>query len=444
VVLPSEPGFRRLARELRGGFFLRPGLITTGAVLMALLLSAWEERLTARGSWNPFLDRLFPPEPQAAYVVLGTIAGSMITVVSVVYSILLVVLTFTSAQFSPRALVGFVEDKVSQTTLGVFIGTFAYCLLILPAIRSKPEPFVPSIAVLGAMVLAVVCLVCLLFFIHHIGLSIQASHIVDRIARETEVVLDQVFERAPGTGITGERAEAVFPGLHSVPAPASGYIRAIDESGLLAAARRYDACVQVDRYIGQFVAAGMPLFAVSAAPRETGALEAACLDAFDIGPARTMEQDVEFGVLQIVDIALKAISPAVNDPTTAITCIDQLSRILARAARHEPPSPQLRDEEGRTRVLLRRTSFPRMLEVAFSQIRHYGRADVAVPLRMMRVLGELAAVTPNPAYREAIHEQARTLASACAQGFPEADRALLRERLSAVERAVGSSTAVPV
>jgi uncharacterized membrane protein len=134
----------------------------------------------------------------------------------------------------------------------------------------------------------------------------------------------------------------------------------------------------------------------------------------------------------------------VNDPTTAITCIDQLSPILARAARHAPPSPELRDEHGRTRIRLGRASFPRMLEVAFSQIRHNGRADVAVPLRMMRVLGELATVTPNPAYRDAIRDQARTLASACAQGFAEADRALLRERLAVIERAVGSSPAVPV
>jgi Predicted membrane protein (DUF2254) len=148
-----------------------------------------------------------------------------------------------------------------------------------------------------------------------------------------------------------------------VLAHVSSYIRAIDEAGLLEAARAHDAGLRVDRTIGQFVADGSPLLEVSPPGRSTAALRAACRWAFDVDPARTMEQDVEFGVLQIVDIALKAISPAVNDPTTALTCVDQLG---------EPPGATLHDTEGGARVALRRTSFPRLLDVACSQIRHYG------------------------------------------------------------------------
>ena len=426
---------QHIVRELSGGFVLRPGLITLSMAGLAVVLAAAEERVTAVKAWSDVLDRIFPPEPEAAYVVLGTIAGSMITVVSVVYSILLVVLTFASAQFSPRVLVAFVEDKVSQTTLGVFIGTFTYCLLTLPSVRSQPRPFVPSVAVIVAMVLAVGCLACLLYFIHHIAISIQASQIVDRVARETERILDQVLPITVAGLPPAEPAEPVTAGA-PILATGSGYIRTIDESALIAIAEAHDVALRVDRYIGQFVAEGTPLLGITPPGRATAVVEDACRQAFDIGPARTMDQDVEFGVLQIVDIALKAISPAVNDPTTALTCIDQLGRILVRAALREPPATVLRGRDGRIRVVIRRTSFPRMLDVAFSQIRHYGRGDVAVPLRLMRVLGELACTTRNIRYAFAIRDEARRLTAACAEGCPVDDRDRLSERLEVVERAV--------
>ena len=254
---PVRVGLRHVVRELRGGFVLRPGAITLALAALAIGLTAAEERITTVQAWSDFLDRIFPPEPEAAHVVLGTIAGSMITVVSVVYSILLVVLMFASSQFSPRVLVAFVEDRVSQTTLGVFVGTFTYCLLTLPAVRSQPKPFVPSIAVVVAIVLAIACLACLLYFIHHMASSIQASHIVDRIARETERVVDEVFP-LPLDGPPAEEAPDLIP--HGVPvlATRSGYIRSFDEAGLLAAARAADAVLRIDRHIGQFVVEGTP------------------------------------------------------------------------------------------------------------------------------------------------------------------------------------------
>lgn len=433
-------GLRHVVRELRGGFVLRPGAITLGLAALAIGLTKLEEQITPIGAWSEFLDRLFPPEPEAAHVVLGTIAGSMITVVSVVYSILLVVLTFASTQFSPRVLVAFVEDRVSQTTLGIFVGTFVYCLLTLPAVRSQPVAFVPSIAVIVAIVLAIACLACLLYFIHHMAARIQASHVVDRVAVETERILDELLSRPLGGPPTEDDVPAeIGPGA-AVLARRSGYIRSLDEPALLAAARAADAAVRVDRAVGHFVIEGTPLFEVAPADRATDALRAAGLHAFEIGPSRTMEQDVEFGILQIVDIALKAISPAVNDPTTALTCIDQLGRILARAAMRRPPISTLRDADGRARVVRPGTSFPRLLDVAFSQIGHYGKADVAVPLRMMRVLAELAGVARHGPYARAVRDQARRLSEACNQGFPDADRDELNLRLAAVERGVAAAS----
>lgn len=441
---PLRSPFRQILRELRGGFIFRPGAITFAMALLAPGLSALESNVMTSKAWSDFLDRLFPPEPEAAYVVQGTIAGSMMTVVSVVYSILLVVLTFASAQFSPRVLVGFVEDRVSQTTLGLFVGTFTYCLLTLPSIRSHPKPFVPSIAVIVAIIFAGACLACLLFFIHHIATSIQASTIVDRVARETERVIDQVLPHALSTDpapVPTDPFEPI-PGGVAVLSTVSGYIRSIDESGLLATAKAHGVVLRAERYIGQFVAAGTPVAMIVSEENASAEIRAATLRAFDIGPARTMKQDAEFGILQIVDIALKAISPAVNDPTTALTCIDQLGRVLVRAATREPAPKTLRDSEGRVLVVLQRTSFPRLLDVAFSQIRHYGKTDVAVPLRLMRVLGELALATNHAPYALAIRAQAARLASACSHIFPKDEQAELDIRLKAVENAVASRSSL--
>jgi uncharacterized membrane protein len=293
------------------------------------------------------------------------------------------------------------------------------------------------VAVVVAIALAVACLACLLYFIHHMASSIQASRVVDRIARETEAILDDIFPR-PLEDSPIEEAPVPMPAGIPVLAERSGYIRTIDQSSLLNTAQAFNVLLRIDRYIGQFVMEGTPILVATPRERVNDRLRGACLRGFAIGSQRTMLQDVEFGTLQIVDIALKAISPAVNDPTTALTCIDQLGRILLRAALREPPAATIRDRDGHPRVILRRTSFPRLLNVAFSQITHYGKADVAVPLRLLRVLGELAGSVRHPPYVAAVLEQARCLAAACALGFPEADRDELNERLAAVEEVAAS------
>ena len=156
--------------------------------------------------------------------------------------------------------------------------------------------------------------------------------------------------------------------------------------------------------------------------------------AFDLGPSRTLQQDVEFGVLQIVDIALKAISPAVNDPSTAISCVDQLSRILIRFASREPPESMLYDPPGVARVSILWTDFDRMLDSAFEQIRLYSQTDMAVSLRLLRALGDIAISTPDPLYRRTLAERGRRIVAGCAQKLGEEELREMRVRLAALER----------
>src|ERR1022692_1106706 len=175
---------------LRGGFLVRPLLISIALGLLGAVLSSLEETVPALSAWVPSV--LFPShaDPQVAQIILSSIATSIMTVVSIVFAILLMTLTLASMQFSPRILVSFVRDRVTQWTLGVFLGTFSYCMAALPAARSAPRPFAPVFTVLGAMILALACVAWLLFFIHHISHAISVNHIVDRIAAETLAVVD--------------------------------------------------------------------------------------------------------------------------------------------------------------------------------------------------------------------------------------------------------------
>ena len=420
---------RRAMYNLRGGFLVRPLIIALTLGCVGALLSWLEEMVPGVSAWVP--RAIFPShaDPQVAQVILAGVAASMMTVVSIVFAILLMTLTLASMQFSPRIIMSFSRDRVTQWTLGVFLGTFSYCMAALPAARSLPHPFAPVATVLGAMVLALTCVGWLLFFIHHISQAISVNHIVDRIATETESVIDEVMpwphwpERLQQTHPPPRTPDEV-----AVAAPESGYIRFIDTRRLLDLAKQYRARIRVLRRVGHFVPAGIPMAMVAKGERLDDDGRARLLSAFDMGPTRTLQQDVEFGVLQIVDIALKAISPAVNDPSTGINCVDQLSRIMIRFASRQPPDELMFDPPGVIRVSLGWIQFPRLLDAAFEQIRMYAKGDVAVSLRLLRALGDIAASTPDAEFRQILVERGWRTVAGCAEKLGPDEMRELRMR----------------
>jgi len=426
--------FRHITYNLRGGFLVRPLTITLVLGCAGALLSGAEETMPAISEWVP--KALFPShaDPQVAQVILAGIAASTMTVVSIVFAILLMTLTLASMQFSPRILVGFVRDRVTQWTLGVFLGTFSYCMAALPAARSFPYPFSPVATVLGAMILAFACVCWLLFFIHHISQAISVNQIVDRIASETEAVIDDLMPDP----IRYPRIGGAYPVNHAswkaaVVNQTSGYIRFVNTGRLVSLAKTYHVQVHLPRRVGHFVPAGVPLLLASKPERFSPQVSKEFLAAFDIGPSRTLQQDVEFGVLQIVDIALRAISPAVNDPTSAISCVDQLSRIMIRFASREPVEQLLFDPPGVVRVSIPWIGFERLLESAFEQIRLYATGDVAVSLRLLRALADVASTTSNPEHLKALAELGRRVVAGCAANLTEMEMGSLRVREAALE-----------
>jgi uncharacterized membrane protein len=424
---------RAIAYGLRGGFLIRPLLIALSFGAVGGVLSSLEEQVPTLGAWVP--ATLFPSrqDPQVAQVILSAIATSIMTVVSIVFAILLMSLTLASTQFSPRILVSFVRDRATQWTLGVFLGTFSYCMATLPAARSQPVAFVPVVTVTGAMLLALVAVGWLIFFIHHISQAISVNHIVDRIARETELVIDELMPFPRGRFEPMSQQLPLIADRTPVMNQRSGYIRFLDIKRLLYLAKSWRIQIRVERGVGQFVPAGVPLLWVSREDRVDPARAAELVGAFDIGATRTMQQDVEFGIIQIVDIALRAISPAVNDPSTAISCIDQLSRILIRWLSKVPPASVLYDPPYVPRLVVPWSGLAGLLDTAFEQVRHYAVADLAVSLRLLRAIGDIAGTVQQDDVRALMLERARLVVDGCARHLSEVDWARLQQRFATLE-----------
>src|SRR5665213_528872 len=290
----SFPLFRSAMYALRGGFLVRPLLISIALGVAGAALSSLEESYPVLSAWVP--TALFPSraDPQVAQIILATIAASIMTVVSIVFAILLMTLTLASMQFSPRILLSFVRDRVTQWTLGIFLGTFAYCMAALPAARTLPHPFAPVAAATCAMLLAVTCVAWLIFFIHHISQAISVNHIVDRIARETERVIDDIMpdhrrHAYDPAGVPFDDSKREAP----VSSTTSGYIRYVDSERLLGLAKKFKVRIRLLRRVGHFVPEGIPLFNASPGERLDKERASQLRSAFDIGPARTQEQEVE-------------------------------------------------------------------------------------------------------------------------------------------------------
>jgi uncharacterized membrane protein len=442
-MLRSLPVLLRAALyAFRGGFLLRPLTIALALGGIGAILSSLEERLPAISAAVPAV--LFPShaDPQIAQAVLSDIATSIMTVVSIVFAILLMTLTLASTQFSPRILIGFVRDRVTQWTLGVFLGTFCYCIAALPAARSQPVAFVPVATVTGAMLLAPVCVGWLIYFIHHISIAISVNHIVDRLRRETEQVIDEIMPE-PRRGIFTSVPDTRFgePLDLRIPSRQSGYIRFIDIAQLLALARNWRICVRVERRVGHFVPRGVAVLSVSHAERVTEVCIAQLLATIDIGPVRTLQQDVEFGIVQIVDIGLKAISPAVNDPTTAISCVDQLTSILIRWLARSAPKQSFYDPPYVLRLVVPWIGFDGLFDLAFEQIRHYAVGDAAVSLRLMRALCDAAGSVAEPLIHDALLRRGARVVTGCTGHLQDDDLDRLRARYARLQAIIAGAVA---
>lgn len=431
---------RLLWSYLRTSLWFLPALMVAGSAVLAVVLIETDSSVIDR--WLARWPRLFGAGAEGARGMLSTIAGSMMSVVGVTFSMTLVALALASSQYSSRVLRNFMGSRVTQGVLGIFAGIFTYCLIVLRTIRGGNEgDFVPNLAVFFGFVLALGGVGVLIFFIHHIASSIQASSIIAAVTQETIETIDRLFPEKLGRG-PGEMDEE--PTLRSIaernwrviPARETGYIQSVDNAGLLRVARDRKTIVRMERGIGEFVVQNTALVSLAledAPDRETIAdLQAM----YSISRYRTMEQDAGFGIRQIVDVALKALSPGINDTTTAVMCVDYLSAILVRLAPRQIPSSH-RYEGGELRVMTIGPTFVSLLAESFDQIRSSAKGNAAVMSRMLDALQILAGVTASAPRRRALHEQTRWIAELAERTLESVqERARIDTQLARVREAI--------
>jgi uncharacterized membrane protein len=423
------PWMLQIYQRIVSSLWFIPGLLVGGAVVAAVGLVMLDETLDfdLRQKW----PRLFGAGTDGSRTMLSAIATSMLTVAGVVFSITIVTLTMASNQFSPRVLRNFMRSKVTQTVLGALMGIYAYCLVVLRSIHSADEgEFVPAVAVLAAVALALVGVGLLIFFIHHIATSIQVATVMDEVRRETLAAVDQLFPDELGHD-PGDDEPPPFDSDQTswkpVAAQHTGYLRRVDESELLKFARTHRTVIRVEPRIGSFIAAGTCLAAVSDATPIDDAAARELNRCFFIDRWRTMHQDASFGIQLLVDIALKALSPGINDSTTAIACVDHLNAILLYAVRRKVPS-RFRYDEGELRVIAAGPTFEDLLKEACDPIRRVG--DFATLERLVGAMEFLLRVTSNTGRREAIEQQLELLDEAAEQRVSSPhDRGILRLRI---------------
>jgi uncharacterized membrane protein len=344
-----------------------------------------------------------------ARAILSATMGAVATVLALIFSVALLVLSMVATLFGPRLLYRFLQDWVTQVTIGLFMGTFIYiCLVFLVTHSTSDSSFIPQISLLTSWVLVVASFAFLVYYSHRIAASIQNPDLVARIA-------DDVYPAAVGARrCTDQEGSGVPPDEAAILAeadagatiacPKSGYFQHIDHAALVAAAARVDAKVILRYRPGQFVLRGEPLAAVSPAKR-AAALEAAVDRAVVIGRHRTLTQDSEFAISQIVEIAIRALSPAVNDTFTGVACVDWLGDALLVLAEQPPLEGNWFDAHGALRVWMPDLRLERLAKLAFDQIRQASIGTPAVLIRQLDTIRRLAPRVP-PRTRAALAEQA--------------------------------------
>lgn len=389
---------------IRDSLWFLPSIFTVAMSGVAMLLLSAERKGAFAGvGWAAVLEG---GSAESARALLSGVAGGLITVTGVAFSVMIVALELSSSQYTPRVLPNFLADRANQVVIGILIGTFTYSLLVLRVIDSASsggEPFVPRIAIAGGMLLALVSVGTIIFFINHAAQSIQIAWILRSATDRALAQVERLFPEDFGREDTQLPTEDEVPPDHiSILAPRSGYLQAIDQHYIFAFGRSAEAVVKVEHPIGAFILEGQSLARCWPSASIDEKARKKLTRAFTLGPERTREQDYELTLIEISDVAVRALSPGINDPTTAQHCIDRLSQLLlALALRHAPS--RIRTEEGRVHVIVRDLPFERALETAFAPILHFGASNPAIRDRLIDRLNALAELVPEQR-RRAIRE----------------------------------------
>ncbi|TVP61533.1 MAG: DUF2254 domain-containing protein [Nodularia sp. (in: Bacteria)] len=423
-------------------YWFLPGILALGAVILELIMLFLDHRVSLE-----HLGWIFTGDAEGAREILSVIAVSMASVAATAFSITIVALQLATSNFGPRLLRNFMRDTSNQLILGTFIGTFIYSLLVLRTIdKSDDQEFIPHLSVTVGILLAVISIAVLIYFIHHASTIIQASHVIQGVSEDLDKAIDRLFPEKVGVnppanqlhlgGISPDFQWQAYP----IKAHRNGYLQAINDEKIMNIAQKYNLLLQIKYRPGKFVVKGCELVMVWPRERINKKLTHKIEKAFILGKERTERQDIEFPLQELVEIALRAISPGKNDPFTTIRCIDRLSAGLCHLVQRQFPSPYRYDDHNQLRVIAKSVTFEGIVDQAFNQIRQDSRTNAAVTIHLLKAIALIATYTQNPQHHEVLQRHADMIECGSHQGLPESqDRQDVQEKYNTVIQALNQN-----
>ena len=421
--------------DIRGSYWFVPSLGVVAGILAAYFAILQDRNGIVESHYMFWLRET---SPAGARALLSTLAGAIITVAGVSFSITIVALTLASSQFGPRLLRNFMRDGGNQFVLATFLSTFAYSMVVLRSIQDNAFVFVPHLAIAMASGLALFNVVVLIYFIHHIASTISASHVIKSVSQELDQTIDRLHPNSLATKAKQPNCDVSFDSADCVRATSSGYIQVLDIAGLLKIADTKHWAIKIESRPGQFVTRDTPLAQI-VRQKKSKALAESDIElvnsAIILGASRTPEQDVEFLIHQLVEVALRALSPGINDPFTALDCIDRLGEALIKLTQRQLSPTTYSDDDNTPLLILKPTTFAGLADAAFDQLRQYGCSSMAVSLRMLEVIALIIPFAQRDEDLVILAKHAKMISKSCAsQHKEEHDQADLKTRNDNIEK----------
>ena len=392
--------------SFRTGFWFVPTLMIIAAVLLATVLPEVDKHLSSS------TPEWIKTTGDTARSTLSSLASAVLTVAGVIFSITVVTLSITSSQLGPRLLRNFLGESVTQITMGSCVSCSIYCLILLWRIDdANGEWFVPhlSVALATLMTLGVLCIV--IYFIHRVAHSVQSMNVVADVANDLDQSIQRLFPDSLGDhGSTESSKKQLLSKLNeektkSVCAPRDGYLQAVDSEVLFNVSKEKDLLIVLDCRPGDFLITGRPVARCLPEDKCDDDTAKKLGDAFLVGNRRTPRQDIQCAINELVEVAVRALSPGINDPFTVIASIDRLSATFCRLATRETPAAVRLDDDGNPRVVTNPIAFPDALQAGFDQIRQYGATSIAVSQRLLHACSAIAESTHRQVDRDALARQ---------------------------------------
>ncbi|MCB1464587.1 MAG: DUF2254 domain-containing protein [Nitratireductor sp.] len=400
----------KLVDQIRSGYWFVPAVMALGALLLAIVLVAIDVKLG--DEWLESLPFFSPSRPQGARAILTAIGGSMIGVAGTVFSVMMAAVVYASGQYGPRLLTHFLSDRGNQFTLGTFTATFTYSMMVLRTIQSAGESgssqaFVPNLALLVCILLALISIGVLIFFIHHVPTRIHISQVIAGIGRALIAAIPNRYPARVGEPGADEEDAAIEkqipecfrdgfeddgdePGFAEIEADSTGYVQFLNELTLMLAARSHDLVVRLNIRPGDYIFPGTPAFDVWPAEKVDEQVEADLLSAIAAGDRRTPADDMLFLLDELVEIVARAMSPGVNDPSTSNTCLDWMAAVMAELAQRNMPAAFTLDDEDRLRIIASPLGFADYVRLSFGSARDYVAGDKIAASHFLHALGLVA------------------------------------------------------